>query len=277
MTSPSQVPVRFPSGVTSDTVWGPLANCGSGNPFFYQIISDDLMGPLVGNDNWKSDLSGTGAAVAEVAGDGGIWLLTSSTAGAGTAGIIGNIGNFIIPPPAFTGTLLTATLFPSKKLFFLARISLAAPATSTLYAGLMPAATTTALPTDGLFFIFTNATTVALAAYSASTLLWSIPIPAAAITNWLGVNLWLDIGFYMDRLMNVYAFFGFPLVGWVPASAWTGSGLASIPPPLGAVAAYQVSVSGAWTPSTALLTPGIILTGTTQTAEVDFLMAAKER
>jgi hypothetical protein len=279
VTTPSQVPVRYPSGVTSDYPWGPLANSGAGNPFFYQVLQDDFMGAVSGNENWQAVTSGTGATVTEVAGDGGQWLLTTSSSGAGTAGILGNKGNFVIPPAASTGTGLAATRFSSKKLFYLARINVTVVASTTIYAGLMPSTTTTSLPTDGLFFVFTNATTVALKAYSGSTNTWSVSIPAAVLTASYTNATWIDVGFYMDRLMNVYVFFGFPLVGWVPASAWTGvNNTTAAPPPLGAVAAYQVSTSGAWTPSTATtLTPGVIADATAETVYVDFMMASKER
>ncbi len=280
MTTPSQTPTRFTAGISTDQPWQPLANYGMvANPFFYQLMQDDFMGTVTGNENWQSVTSGTGAAVAEVAGDGGQWRLTTSSAGAGTAGIVGNLGNFVLPPATYGGIAgLTGTTFPSKKMFFLSRINITTPASVTGFHGLMPSTTTTGTPTDGIVFNFTNLTTVALNAYSASTLQWSLPIPAAALTNWYAAAQWLDIGFYMDRLQNVYAFLGFPLIGFVPASAWSGTNnVNAVPPPLGAVAAYQTSVSGAWTPSTANLTLGAIFTGTTQTVYLDCMLAAKER
>jgi hypothetical protein len=279
MTTPSQVPVRYPSGVTTDYQWGPLANSGAGNPFFYQTISDDFMGLVAGNENWATVTSGTGAAVAEVAGDGGQWLLTTSTAGAGTAGIKGNANNFFLPPATFSGAGLTATLYPSKKVFFLCRINVTTVASTTVYAGLVPSTTTTALPTDGIFFALTSASAGVLQAYSASAQLWSVAIPLTTLAGGAYANAqWLDLGFYMDRSQNVYAFAGFPLVGWLPPSAWTGiNNVNAAPPALGAVAAYQTGVSGAWTPTVVGLTPAVIASATIQTVYMDFLMASKER
>ena len=280
MTSPSQVPVRFPSGVTTDYPWGPFANNGSGDPFLYQQLYDDMMGPVASNDNFKAVTSGTGASVLEVAGDGGQWELTSSSSGAGTAGIIGNINNFFLPPALYTGTGLTSTLYPSKKVFFATRINVTTVAGATIYAGLVPAATTTALPTDGIFFAITSATAGVLEAYSGSTLLWSVTIPMATLSNGIayGNAQWLDLAIYMDRLQNVYAFAGFPLFGWLPPSAWTGlNNVNAAPGPLGAIAAYQTGVSGAWTPTTNGLTPAVILDATALTCYVDFLYGAKER
>jgi hypothetical protein len=283
MTTPSQAPARFPNGVSTDYQWGPMANFGLPNPFDYQVLYDDFFETIASNGNFATVTSGTGAAAALTAGDGGQLLLTSSTSGAGTAGVIGGRNNFFLPPATYTGTGLTATLFPSKKLFFFSRINITTIVGTTVYAGLMPAATTTALPTDGLFFIFTNATTVALAAYNASTLLWSVPIPAAALTAIPYANAqWIDFGFYMDRLQNVYAFFGFSLFGWQPASAWTGvNNVNAAPGPLGAVAAFQSVYNGAiinpWTPTANGLTYGLLATGTAQTVYSDFIFAAKER
>ena len=279
MTTPSAVPVRYPSGVSTDYPWGPLANFGMQNPFFYQVLQDDLFDSLATNPQLTSVLTGTGAAVAQSAGDGGQYLLTTSTSGAGTAGIIGKVNNFFLPPATYTGTGLTATLFPSKKVFFACRINVTTVASETVYAGLIPAATTTSLPTDGIFFQLTSATSITLTAYSGSTLQWTLTLPATALSgNIAYANAqWLDLAFFMDRLQNVYAFAGFPLFGWTPASAWTGANPASLPGPLGAIAAYQTGVSGAWTPTPNGLTPGIIVSGTIQTAYADFIMAAKER
>ncbi len=279
MTSPSQVPARFPSGVSLDYPWGPFARNGAGNPFFYQQVYDDFMGAVSGNDNFKSVTSGTGATVTEVAGDGGQWLLTSSSSGAGTAGVIGNIGNFVIPPATYAGTGLTAVQYVGKKVFFACRINVTTVAAATIYAGLVPSGTTTSLPTDGIFFAITSATAGVLEAYSSSTKLWSITLPMATLSNNIayGNAQWLDLAFEVDRGLNVSAFAGFPLFGWLPASAWTGTNnVNAAPGPLGKIAQY-VTPSAGWTPPTANLTPAVILTATALTCYVDFLYGAKER
>lgn len=278
MTAPSQVPVRYPSGVSTDQVWGPLANFGQPNPFTYQTIADDFMGPLSTDSFFTTVSNGTGAATTSVAGDGGQMLLTTSSAGAGTTGLIGVKNNFVLPPALYTGSGLTSPLYPSKKVFYLTRLNTTAPGSVTGFAGLMPAATTTSTPTDGIFFTFTSATNVALTAYSGSALQWSVPIPAAALSLYYTATNWVDLGFYMDRSQNVFAFFGYPLVGWLPQQAWTGvNNVNATPTPKAVVAAYQTQVSGQWTPTTAALTAGLIVAGTIQTAYVDFIFAAKER
>lgn len=280
MSSPSQTPQRFTAGVSTDGPTGPLANFGLPNPLFYQVLVEDFFGSVANTEQVTTVLSGTGAAVTQVAGDGGQWEFTTSSSGAGSAGVIGRVNNFFLPPALYSGTGLTAALYPSKKVHFACRINVTTVASETIYAGLMPAATTTALPTDGIFFALTSAASIVLEAYSGSTLQWSVALPAATLSNGIAYAnaQWLDLAFYMDRLQNVYAFAGFPLFGWLPQSAWTGTNnVNAAPGPLGPVAAYQTSVSGAWTPTTAGLTPGVIATGTVQTAYIDFLLAAKER
>jgi hypothetical protein len=281
MTSPSQVPVRYPSGVSTDFPWGPLANFGQPNPAMYQTYFNEFYESVAGDGTLATVLSGTGAAAALAAGDGGQILLTSSTAGAGTSGIKGAVNNFFLPPALYTGTGLTATLFPSKKVFFAARVNVTTIAGTTLYAGLMPAATTTALPTDGVFFQLLS-TGITLTAYNASTLQWTLTLPTALPGGAYANANWLDIGFYIDRLQNVQAFAGFPLFGWTPASAWTGvNNVSAAPGPLGAVAAWNQYYNGVlvnpWTPTANGLTYGLIATGTTQTVSADFILAAKER
>lgn len=281
MTTPSQSPVRYPSGVSTDNKWGPLADYGLQNPFFYQTMYDDFFETLASDGNFTTVLSGTGAAAALTSGDGGQLLLTSSTAGAGTSGVKGSVNSFFLPPALYTGTGLTATLFPSKKVFFATRINVATIAGTTLYAGLFPTATTTALPTDGVFFQCLS-TGISLTAYNASTLQWTAVVPAALPGGAYANASWMDLAFYIDRLQNVQVFAGFPLFGWQPASAWTGvNNVNAAPGPLGAVASFIQYANGVqitpWTPTANGLTYGVIATGTTQTVNVDFILASKER
>ena len=276
MTTPSQVPARFPSGVSTDYPWGPLANYGLPNPAFYQVAFTDFMSNA--SDLFASGIgTGTGNAVTFPGTvDGGAWLLTTSTSGAGTSGVVGSYNEFFLPPLTYAGgNTLTGNRFPSKKVFYATRINVTTVATTAIWAGFVPATFTgAAAPTDGVVINITNATTGNLIAYSGSTVQWTVPIPLGAFTTYYANTTWVDLAIYIDRLTNVYAFIGYPLFGWLPASAWPSS---TQPGPLGAVAAYQVGVSGAWTPTTAGLTPGLVATGTIQTAYVDFLFGAKER
>jgi hypothetical protein len=248
----------------------------------YQTMFDDFYELIADDGYFATVLNGTGASAALTNGDGGQILLTTSTAGAGTAGVIGTKNNFYLPPQTYSGTGLTATLFPSKKVFFATRLNVTTIAGTTCYAGLMPAATTTALPTDGIFFTLAPGG-ISLNAYSASVLTWTVAIPSTLSNGVTYSNAqWLDLAFYMDRLQNVQAFVGFPLFGWLPASAWTGvNNLNPSPGPMGAIAAYNQFYNGQlqnpWTPTTAGLTYGVIASGTTQTVYSDFVLASKER
>jgi hypothetical protein len=273
MASPSQVPVRYPSGVSTDYPWGPLGNFGLPNPFFYNVWPDDFDGFLE-VDTYTKTTTGT---IANTPGDGGLVLFTTAATAAAVAFLQVATANFVLPPPIYSGS---GQVFPSKKLFYLTRVQVSDAVNNAIYAGLVNITGTVAGITDGIYFVkASGAALFNLVIISGSVVQATIPIPAAA-TN-LANNTFIDLGFYVDRLTNVYAFAGFPMVGWVPASAWTGvNNVNAAPPPLGAVAAYQTGVSGQLTLSTANLAPLLgLVTGNSLavTMTADFLLTAKER
>jgi hypothetical protein len=293
MASPSQVPVRYPSGVSTDQKWGPLADFGLPNPFMYHVVYDDFDGATTAagvagqafDPLWViyTTAASGGTTVNSNAltngnGEGGQWLFTTGAAGGDIQSIEMAKASFILPPAVSLGLA-----FQSKKLFFLARINVTNITNCQWTIGLINQSATPVLtPTDGIALQGVNATTVNLVAYSASTLQWTVPIPSSVLSLYYANATWVDIGFYMDRLQNVYAMMGFPLVGWLPASAWTGvNNVNAQQVPKANVAAFQGVYNGAiqipWTPSTALLTPAVIFSGNAQTAYLDFLLAAKER
>lgn len=287
MPSPSQTPVRYPSGVSTDQVFGPLADFGQPNPFMYQVMQDDFMETYITAQTWASLISGIGSAVASTPGDGGLILMTNgSTVNLGS-GIKGNQNNFFLPPQTFTGAGLTATLFPSKKVFFLARIAIPVITGFSFTAGLVPSTYTVGNPTDGLVVqMAAGGATMSLNAYSGSVLQWSIPFPVALLAGGANAvianNSWFDVGFYMDRLQNVYGMLGFPLVGWVPPSAWSGvNNVNAQPAPKAKVCAFQGVYNGQivtpWTPTALGLTPCVATFGSALTSQLDYVMAAKER
>src|SRR3981189_3624892 len=95
----SPPPSRNTAGATSDPPFGPLANSGYGNPFFYHQFADDFDN-LLGVAGLYT-LSGTGSA-AHTAGDGGLALL-STLAGAGTfASIQLPAASFTLPTTGIT-------------------------------------------------------------------------------------------------------------------------------------------------------------------------------
>ncbi len=282
MSSPSQVPVRYPSGVSTDYPWGPLANYGLPNPFFYHSVYSDFDTSLAKESEFTQQVTtGTSAALANVAGDGGQWEFTTGTAANNATSIEVATANFVLPPATYTGTGLTATDYPAKKVFFLTRVNVTNVAQVGVIAGLVNQAAAPVVGiTDGIYINISGAATANMYAYSASTLLWTVAIPPAVLAAYYANANWLDIGFYMDRLQNVYAFMGYPLVGWLPASAWSGVNPGATPTPKAAVAAYQTGVSGAWTPTTANLTPCLMaysIGAASNTMYADFCFAAKER
>jgi len=293
MASPSQVPVRYPSGVSTDQPWGPLANFGLPNPFMYHVVYDDFDGastaagvagqafdPLwtVYTTAASGGTTVNSNALAGGNGEGGQWLFTTGAAGGDIQSIELAKASFILPPAVSTGLA-----FASKKVFFLARINVTNVTNMSWTIGLVnQSATPTLAITDGIALQATGPATMNLVAYSASTLQWTVAIPPAVLALYYANATWIDIGFAMDRQQNVYAQVGFPLVGWLPASAWTGvNNVNAQPVPKANVAAFQGIYNGTivtpWTPSTALLTPAVIFAGNAQTAYLDFLLAAKER
>src|ERR1700729_978676 len=184
MTSPSQVPQRSPAGYSTDQPYGPLANFGLPNPFMYQVQEDDFMETYATGGNFTSVISGTGSTVASAAGDGGIILLTNGSTVNLASGIKGGQNNIFLPPALFTGTGLTGTLFPSQKVFFLARMAIPVIAGFSFTAGLVPSTYASGNPTDGIVIqMAAGGATMNLNAYSGSTLLWSVPFPAVLLAG----------------------------------------------------------------------------------------------
>jgi hypothetical protein len=287
MTSPSQTPVRYPSGVSTDQSFGPLADFGLPNPFLYQVMYDDFFGAFTQDQLWATLASGTGGAVAASNGDGGQVLLTNGSTTNLSSGVKGVANSFFLPPQVFSGTGLTATLFPSKKLFFLARLAIPVIAGFSFTAGLVPSSYASGNPTDGIVVqMAAGGATMTLNAYASSVLLWSVPFPSVLLAGGaqavIANNQWFDVGFSIDRQLNVYGLLGFPLVGWVPPSAWTGiNNVNAQPAPKAKVCAFQSVFNGQivtpWTPTTAGLTPAVATFGSALTSQLDFILAAKER
>ena len=273
---PSPAPNRHPNGVTTEPTYGPLAQYGLRNPFFYHEIEDDFDTVLSKDGLWTPYEKSSGT-IALTSGDGGRLLFT-------TAATSGDV--VAIQSPVANIALLTG-----KKTFFLTRLQMSSIAGTgpTVIAGLIDVTATPNLTiTDGLYFsinageatfyatVGSVATSVALptTAYATQT------NPAATT---MAVNVDYDMGFYVDRNQNVHVFFGQQLVGF---SKQSGSGViypatgVSVWPVIGEVAELNQSVT-AVTLTTATLAPTLILEEGTGSAAVtmnaDFIMAARER
>jgi len=224
----SPVPVRTPAGATSDPPYGPLADSGFGNPFFYHQFQDDFDYSL-GATGLYTVSKGSSGTAAHNAADGGTILLTTAAT---------NNDYVSIQLPAASVQLPQAT---QKKLFFLTRVQLSDVTNSSLIVGLMDTTTTVftgGSQTDGIWFSkASGGTTLNINTASGGTIV-TTAIPAAAYT--LTNGAYIDLAFYMDRNGYLNAFVGSTftsqgiggLVGYLPQSG-TGStntaGVSSLP------------------------------------------------
>lgn len=262
---PSPPPVRCTSGSTSDYPFGPLADCGIGNPVFYHQFYDDFDNSLGATGLWTVSAGGAGT-VASTSGDGGLALFT-------TAGANGNFESIQTPAAGFT---LPQGVLAGKKEFFLTRLQLSDVTNSAFIAGLISInATPFTAVADGVWFSKASGGTVLNINSAIGSVVTTTAIPVSAFTLANAVNI--DLGWYIDRNGNLNAFVGAQLVGYITQSG-TGavnSAGVSLVPTLGRC----VSVAGL-TFSTANLAPTLaVQTGAVavKTMTVDFVVAAKER
>lgn len=251
----SPIPAAFIAGVTHDSPWQPLAECGVDNPFFYHSFADDF-DPYRSGD-YTATATGTGAAVAALAGDGGLARFTTGST-SGVTSIQRAVASF------------TANSQP-KKLFFEMRMRMSAWATAGITGtfGLIQTTATPGTVTDGVWFGLSAAGVLTINS-TVGSVNTAVTIPAAAYT--LAANTFTDFGFYVNRQGDVLAFVDTNLVGFIPQS---NLGTAGNPQNVGPVARITAP-----TLTTANLNPTIGFTqaGTTVvTADVDFFQVQKER
>jgi hypothetical protein len=255
MTQPSQTPVRYPTGVATDPPFGPLAFYGNRNPFFYHEWEDDF--DTLQATYTQTKTTGT---IGIVAGDGGqLQMVTAATAN--------DLSSIQLPAAAFTFTA-------GKKSFFLCRLKVDDATNAEFNVGLLNTTATPFAPTDGLYFKkAAGATTLVLASMNTSVET-DIAIPSALYP---ANNTQIDMGWYVDRYQNVYAFVGSQLVGYMLQSGsgavYATTGVTVLPNP-GPVAKGTPSLTAANLNFT--LAVGTTA-ATAHTMTVDFAMTAKER
>jgi hypothetical protein len=242
VTQPSQTPVRFFTGVATDQPFQPLAFYGNRNPFFYHEWEDDF--DVFNAAYVATKTTGTAGVIA---GDGGILQLV-------TAATLNDLTSIQLPAASFSFTA-------GKKSFFLCRLSIDDATNGEFNVGLMNTTATPFAPTDGLYFKkAAGATTLVLASMNGSVET-DIAIPAslypANATN-------IDLGWYVDRKQNVFAYVGNPLVGYVQQNVASLGPNAKGTPALTAANLNLTLAVGAGTAAA-------------RTMKVDFAMAAKER
>ena len=253
MAQPSPVPVRFPSGLSTDFPYGPLANMGQPNPFMYHIEADDFDMLATTYTATKT----TAGTIASVAGDGGLLLFTTNA----TTPLVTDIASLQNPVANFAN-------IAGKKMHFLTRLQTSDVVNSAILAGLIQTTTTPFTVTDGIYFSkptgsSTNLVLISMIASVATTLV--IPTSAYTLTN--GTNV--DLGFFVDRSGNIMAFVGSLLVGWI---AQSGTGTPG--PTRGPCASFAPTIT------TAVLAPTLAIqsgSATSKTMTVDFMLASRER
>ncbi|MGH7744176.1 MAG: hypothetical protein ACREQ5_05065 [Candidatus Dormibacteria bacterium] len=238
----------------TDYPFGPLANMGMVNPFFYHLFEDDF--DQISTEAYTATKTGNGT-IAVAAGDGGLALFTTNSSSPATT----DIASLQVATAGFSLTL-------GKKQFALTRLQLSSATNAAFLFGLIQQSTTPFTVTDGIYFSKASGALNNLNIISAvGGVFTTVAIPTSAYTLANTTNL--DLGFYVDRKGTIYAFVGAQLVGWL-AQSGTGSSVGS----RGAVASMAPALT------TANLTPTIAIqsgTAASSTMTVDFLMAAKER
>lgn len=291
----NQPPSRNTSGYSSDPPWGPLANSGFGNPFFYHQFADDFDNQLGVAGIYTATNTGAGT-IAHTAGDGGTALFTTAATANALDAIQLPTASFTLPG---TGSAPPGTSTSMKKLFYLCRLQLSDVTLATFIAGLCNTTTTLFTTgvqsvTDGLFFYkapgaANNLVVLNIAsagndpAGAGFTNTFTIPTTAYALAN----ATYIDLAFYIDRIQNIFIFVGSQLVGWIPQSGTGAVNAAGVPtlPVLGPVFAnYNFNAQGVQTPvrfSTANLNVSLAvsngITAAVKTMTADFHMVQKER
>lgn len=250
MAQPSQTPVRFTSGVSTDFPYQPLANYGQHNPFFYHTWQDDFDALSA---SYTATKTGVGT-IASAAGDGGSMLFT-------TAALAADLASLQLPSAGFSYTA-------GKKMFFLTRLQVSDAVNAAFNVGLIQTTATPFTVTDGIYLNKATGSASNLAINSmVGSVLTTVAIPTAAYTLANATNI--DLGFYVDRNGNIMAFVGAQLVGFIAQSGST-TNLARGP----AATNTPATITGANLNLTVAVQSG---SASAKTMSVDFVMVAKER
>lgn len=260
MAVPSQVPARFPSGVSTDYPWGVLGNYGLPDPMNYGTWFDEFM---IKESTYTTTATGNGTAAitantnANAMGE--ILFTTNSSAPAGS--------DLVSIQLAANPWLLQA----GKKAFFGTRIKLSSATNAAFRVGMFPTGTTpfTGNLTNALYFdkatgSLTNINMVNVSGGTAVTT--AVPTSAYTLAN----ATYLDLGWYLDRNGDLTGFVGAQLFGWLPQSG-TGSSVGGRGP---------VCRSAAITLPAAAMNMGLAVqsgTAASSTMTVDFWFGAVER
>lgn len=241
-------PVRFTAGFTQDFSFQPLGQCGFPNPFFYAVDQDDFL-PFNSGNYTITKTTGTLAATTTNGVGGRILFTTAATLNDFVSMQAG--ANFQVATP--------------KKLVALCRIQVADITNSAFLFGLIETTATPFAPTDGFYIEKAAAgTSLSLHVVKGSTSQGTVTIPAT-----LAANTDIDLGIFLDRLGNVWAYAGASMVGQQP-----NQNASALGPQAGLLAANLGTLT------TAMLAPTLAVqagTAVAQTGVADFILAAQER
>lgn len=255
----STAPVRFTSGFTQNAPWQMVAQMGQPDPAFYNTFFNDF-DVRYPSTNFTTTATGNGAITA-IAGDGGILQWTTNTSTPLATDLVSIqtvVANFSLVPGN-----------GPHKTFFTTRISLSDVTNAAFITGLMAITATpfTGTP-DGIYFSKASGSTTINLIHVFSGVSTSVAIPTAAIT--LANNTYVDLGFYSDGKLNIYAFAGNNFEGYLPQSG-TGATTQN----KGPVASMVVpALTTTLLSATHALQSG---TASSKTMNADWVLAARER
>lgn len=273
---PSTVPERTPAGYTTDPPFGPWADMGCGNPFFYHIFSDDFDNSVGATGLWT--ITKTTGTVVHNAGDGGQVTLT-------TAATLNDFDEMQLPAANFT---LPQGALAGKKMGFLFRmISLSDVSASAFIFGMCNTTITPfAAINDGIYFAKASASSQITLKVASGGTTFTYNIPAAHYN--LANATQIDFSWFVDRYGNILAAIGSQLVGFIPQSGTGASTPLGLYPGLPVLCPTEKLYSGnqpftnasGYTLSAANLNPTIAIqagAAAAKTLIADFIGVAKER
>jgi hypothetical protein len=253
MAVPSQVPVRFPNGLSTDYPYGPLANFGQPHPFDYHYFADDFD---ILHGTYTQTKTGNGT-IANTAVDGGRILFTTNS----STPLTTDIASLQLPAAGFKYAA-------GKKFHFMARIQVSDAVNAAFLAGMIQTTATPFTVTDGIYFSKAtgSAANITLNCVSGSVNVGQLVIPTTAYT--LANNTDIDLAFSIDRNGVVYAYVGSDLIVQPPNNSPAGQ----VRGPVGSVT--PSSFTAALLNMTLALQSG---TATSKTMQADFVLTSKER
>jgi hypothetical protein len=208
---PSQVPQRLTAGSTTDPPYGPWADNGFGNPFFYHQFADDFDNALGATGLYT--ITAAGGSVVHTPGDGGLALFTTGAVSTNFAEIQLPAASFTAPQGALAG----------KKMFYIVRLALSDITNSALIAGMCATTVTPfAAISDGIWFSKASGTTQLVINVAAASSVKSFNVATNTYSLVNATNI--DLAWYIDKYGNVQYSVGSQLVGWIPQS---GTGAAT--------------------------------------------------